>query len=141
MGIIKEVLVLLPRFDLKEGVRAEDKEEFQVNRVKTVKFLECFNGIGKAVAPRFQVKGDKKGGSFNRQPDHLEPVVKRGNGLTALVRRGGGWDEIQFLEVERLSHFLRKAQMPKMDRIKGASEDAEFQALTPFPQVLVWPSP
>jgi hypothetical protein len=137
MGVVKEFLVVFPCFDLKKGVRAEDKEEFQVDRIKTVKFLESFNGIGKAVAPRLQVKGEKKGGSFNRQSDHLEPVLKRGKCFTILVRRGSGRDEIQFLQVERLSHLLCKTQMSKMDRIKGASEDAKFQALTPVLQVLV----
>jgi hypothetical protein len=56
--------------------------------------------------------------------------MKRADLLATFVGRRCGRDEIDFFEIEGLSDFLGKAKVAQVDRIKGASEDAQSQAVT-----------
>ena len=61
----------------------------------------------------------------DREADHLEPVRPVRELPARLVRRVRGGNEQNPLERERLADFLGGAQVPDVDRIERAAEDAD----------------
>ena len=70
-GISEEAQVFLPGLYLKEGIGAEDKEEFELRSKRGMKYLQGFYGIGKSGLLPLNIPHLKERGNGACQPYHL----------------------------------------------------------------------
>lgn len=81
---------------------------------------------------QFAIIDAQTGFAVNRCPQHGHAVRGRYQRLLP-VRRAGGGNQTDFIEVEQLAEFNGGAQVTDVDRIEGAAEnaDAAQDSLTP----------
>ena len=64
---------------------------------------------------------------LQRQPDHLEPIARRGNAVFGFVGRVREGNEPHLLQAERLTHLLCRAQVPVVNGIKCSPQNSGSQ--------------
>jgi hypothetical protein len=85
------------------------------------KILNGIDGVGFSGSRKFNVSRGKKGIICGGQPHHFEPVLSLDDQPCHFMWWNGRWDEMDLLEVERLSNFLGPPEVTQMDRIEGPS--------------------
>ena len=118
----------VPRREAADIVFSDEIEQLHV-RLALAERLDCIDGIGRRRTPEFhRIKG-KTRLTFDRSAQHFQTDIGRRQLLSQFVGRSSSRNKDNGFKVERFEGFARQDQVTVMDRIEGATENADlFQA-------------
>jgi len=118
----------VPRREAADVVFSDEIEQLQV-RLALAERLDCVDGIGWRRTPEFDLIESKTRLAPDRSAQHFQTDIGRRQLLIHFVGRSGSRNKDNGFKVERFECFTRQNQVTVMDRIEGATEDADlFQA-------------
>ena len=118
----------VPRREAADVVFSDEIEQLRV-RLALAERLDCVDGIGWRRTPEFHRIESKTRLAFDRSAQHFQTDIGRRQLLIQFVGRSGSRNKDNCFKVERFERCARQNQMTVMDRIEGATEDADlFQA-------------
>jgi hypothetical protein len=102
----------------------------QTNELRTwLPSLQCFDGlhcVRRRRSKQFQIIKAKARLAFDRGPQHFQPQLGGDRVCSQLMRRQCRWNEKNAVEWELLDRIAGQDQMPTVDGIEGAAEDADL---------------
>jgi hypothetical protein len=118
----------VPCREAADVVLSDEIEQLSV-RLALAERLDCVDGIGRRRTLEFHRIESKTRLAFDRSAQHFQTDIGCRELLIQLVGRSGGLNKDNFFEIERFECVARQNQVSVMDRIEGATEDADlFQA-------------
>ena len=118
----------VPRREAADVVFSDEIEQLRV-RLALAERLDCVDGIGRRRTLEFHRIESKTRLAFDRSAQHFQTDIGCRELLIQFVGRSGGRNKDNCFEIERFEGFARQNQVTVMDRIEGATEDADlFQA-------------
>jgi hypothetical protein len=118
----------VPRCETADVVFSDEVEQLHV-WLALAERLDCVDGIGRRRTPEFHRIEFKTRLGFDRSAQHFQTDIGCRELLIQFVGRSCGRNKDDCFEIERFDCFTRQNQMTVMDRIEGATEDADlFQA-------------
>ena len=119
----------MPGRQAADVVFADQIDEFSAGLALT----KCFHGLDRVRRRRtLQLQGveSETRFAFYRRAQHLQPDSRRRRFPLEFVGRERGRNEEHAVEFQRFDRIARQDQMPVMNRIESAAEDADlFQAI------------
>lgn len=115
----------VPRRKLSDVVFADQENEIGIR----LALLQCFDGVdgvGRCGAREFQLIETKSRLALDGGTDHFGAQVSGSRLLSRLVRRKRGRDEEEAVEFQLLQGVAGQDQVPIMNGIEGAAEDADL---------------
>lgn len=124
----REFSKTVPRREAAHVVCSDEIEQLHV-RLALAECLDCVDGIGRRRTLEFHRIESKTRLAFDRRAQHFQANIGRRELLIQSMRRSAGRNKNHRVETQRFARFTRQNQMTVMDRIEGATEDADlFQA-------------
>ena len=119
----EDVLPTPPSREAEESVHAEHETERTTGQLRT-QLLERIDGERGAGAAHLAVVDHEAGLIGDRGAQHREPQLRRGERRFAVTRIAYR-DPAQLGERQQLQQLETGAQMPEVDGVEGAAEDAD----------------
>ena len=115
----------VPRLEAAHVVFPDEIKQFRF-RLALAERFDRFNGVGRCRTLEFHRIESKTRLAFDRGAQHFQTNIGWCELLLQFVRRRGGRDKDNFFEVEGFERIPRQNQVSVMDRIEGATENADF---------------
>ena len=115
----------VPGVDLGERVGPHEEDERGVGPAFLADFGKGVIGIGVAFALEFPVVDVETRVAAGGELEHREALLVVGMSRTTAVVRQARRDEQHLLEAKRLGELGGEPQVPEMDRVERAAEEAE----------------
>ena len=115
----------MPGVDLEQAVGPDDEVERTRPAVNRPQRLQRVNGVGQAGTFDLRVRHLEPGIVPRGQLRHAVPVIRRGDGVSPLVRRAGGGDEQEPVEGATLDDAQGNDQVAGVDRVERTPVNAK----------------
>ena len=112
---------LAPGFEEGEGIGADNEEKIMPPAGALGQFGQSVNGVGNSSPLDLDRIAHEMGEFLQGQMHHLQPILGRSNIVRGFVGGKREGDDPHLIQIERLSHFIRRAQMPVMNRVESSS--------------------
>src|SRR5580658_7580515 len=129
----REFLGLLPRIQLGELVGAHQQVQRRRLAQGREKIAHRVDRVRTSGATNLDIRRHEVAIALGPLPHHRQPMLRGGQVACLLMRWRRGWNEIHQVELEGLANFLRRAQMPEMNRIETTAEQYYPQLILSLP--------
>jgi len=115
----------VPGVKERQVVLADEKENCGVRGKGVGKMLEGEEGVGRRGAADFAVGDGKRGDGLGRQFAHPQPMLRGGRRVARTMNRRRRGNQIQPVQPEMAAGVLGGDEVPEVDRVERAAEDAD----------------